>query len=68
MVRVEYVVPREIMKSQYQIEPPYVGYFDSTDTGNSTREILTTEDNKFTGLYDSEGNPLYKQKPRIGFL
>lgn len=45
----------------------YVGYWDD-ERVETTRECLVEDKDYFSGLYNSEGEPLYKQKPKLGYI
>lgn len=34
----------------------------------STMTVHEDEDDGFTGLFDSKGNPIYRVRPRMGFV
>lgn len=51
------------------MEQPYGGYYSYYDDNIITNtECIEQEKDYFSGLYDAKGNPLYKVKPRLGFI
>jgi hypothetical protein len=45
----------------------YGGYWDNDPVITST-ELIVSDYDGFTGLYNAEGEPLYKQKHKLGYI
>lgn len=46
----------------------YGGYWDYEDETNGSRECIVQDNSLFSGLYDSDGNALYRVPNKIGFI
>lgn len=44
------------------------GYYDPYNTRDIHVEVEDNSKSTFSGLFDAEGNPLFKPKPKLGFI
>ncbi len=49
-------------------DPEYGGYYDPIDAQASSITVMEDGQELFTGLYDAEGKPLYRERNKIGFI
>jgi hypothetical protein len=46
---------------------PYYGNGENFERVDTTRDVWESDEDTWTGLYDADGNKLYRERPRIGY-